>query len=297
MKKFLIKNWWISIPILPFILMALLHISIALGNYFSIDINIPNIYASDWFMFFGSYLGGSVTLLGVILTIRHSRQLHQHQISIGYLQKEEENVAEVLASLPVNQTLNIMGVYATGFRISDDDEINNIENSKETIREIYLCQTSLTQAKIKLAALSFILQDYNNCSSCKNKCNLNEIAPKFRATYEELESTIDKCLEYIYETIRARDNSLMYSSMLKENMECAKKEEQPLYSQERLDNLQKSHRDRIDIFKDFKAQNDELLKLRESSMPELISLSKQYFMIRKENCYKKCFEDWKGGQH
>ena len=60
-------RWWIvGIVAAPFVLMLFLHIGIAVGQYFKIDINVPNIAAADWFMFAGSYLGGAMTLLGYI---------------------------------------------------------------------------------------------------------------------------------------------------------------------------------------------------------------------------------------
>ena len=49
----------IGIFIIPFFIMICLHIGIALGRYFNININVPEITAADWFMFAGSYLGGS----------------------------------------------------------------------------------------------------------------------------------------------------------------------------------------------------------------------------------------------
>lgn len=66
--------WWIvAVIIMPFVVMLRLHIGIALGNYFHININVPNVDAATWFMFSGSYLGG------VIITLRHERNIHQYE--------------------------------------------------------------------------------------------------------------------------------------------------------------------------------------------------------------------------
>lgn len=291
-QKWLIKHWWILIPTLPFAIMFLLHISIALGNYFNININVPNIEASDWFMFFGSYLGGTIALIGVVITIKHSHQLHNHQINIQYLQKEQEVVAEAISNLPINQTLNIMGIYATGIWIDD----NAVEHSKENIREIYSCQTMITLSQIKLSTLSNIISDYSICSKCKEQCELKSIGPEFNEVYNTLVSAIDECLKYLYEYIRSRDASMRYSEMLKKNLSCLENNEPKVYTNSDLEKEKNSTRDRSNIFDDFQIANNKLLELRNTSLPRLITLHKSYFIVRQKNCSKKCFEDWKGGQ-
>lgn len=51
MKNRLSKWWFLVVLAVPFILMFCLHIGIALGNYFGININVPNVDASTWFVF------------------------------------------------------------------------------------------------------------------------------------------------------------------------------------------------------------------------------------------------------
>ena len=71
------KLWIAAVVVIPFILIFCLHIGIALGNYFGININVPNVDASTWFLFAGSYLGGVMTLAGVMITLKHERKIHQ----------------------------------------------------------------------------------------------------------------------------------------------------------------------------------------------------------------------------
>ena len=74
------RLWWIlGIATAPFILMLCLHLGLAIQRYFRFNINVPNVEAADWFMFAGSYLGGAMTLLGVIVTLKYERRLNQHQ--------------------------------------------------------------------------------------------------------------------------------------------------------------------------------------------------------------------------
>ena len=81
--------WWIlGIATAPFILMLCLHLGLAIQQYFRFNINVPNVEAADWFMFAGSYLGGAMTLLGVIVTLKYERRLNQHQQRIQSSEKE-----------------------------------------------------------------------------------------------------------------------------------------------------------------------------------------------------------------
>ena len=79
MKNKLSKWWFLVVLAIPFFLMLCLHIGIALGNYFGININVPNVDASTWFIFCGSYLGGTMTLAGVMITLKHERSIHQYE--------------------------------------------------------------------------------------------------------------------------------------------------------------------------------------------------------------------------
>ena len=47
MRKKLSKWWFLVIMAIPFVLMMCLHIGIAIGTYFGININVPGIEAED----------------------------------------------------------------------------------------------------------------------------------------------------------------------------------------------------------------------------------------------------------
>ena len=79
MKNKLSKWWFLAVLAIPLFLMLCLHIGIALGNYFGININVPNVDASTWFIFCGSYLGGIMTLAGVMVTLKHERGIRQYE--------------------------------------------------------------------------------------------------------------------------------------------------------------------------------------------------------------------------
>lgn len=83
--------WWIvAVITLPFVVMLGLHISIALGNYFRININVPNVDVATWFMFFGSYLGG------VMITLRHERNIHQYENRMENIEREKQTIGNAV---------------------------------------------------------------------------------------------------------------------------------------------------------------------------------------------------------
>lgn len=101
MKNKLSKWWFLVVLAIPFLLMLCLHIGIALGNYFGVNINVPNVDASTWFIFCGSYLGGTMTLAGVMLTLRHERNIHQYEKSMDSIEKEKDALGKAICNLNV----------------------------------------------------------------------------------------------------------------------------------------------------------------------------------------------------
>lgn len=88
--------WIVAVITLPFVVMLGLHISIALGNYFRININVPNVDVATWFMFFGSYLGGVMTLGGVMITLRHERNIHQYENRMENIEREKQTIGNAV---------------------------------------------------------------------------------------------------------------------------------------------------------------------------------------------------------
>lgn len=99
MKNRLSKWWFLIVIVIPFLLMFCLHVGIALGSYFGININVPNVDASTWFIFCGSYLGGTMTLAGVMITLRHERSIHQYEKALESIEKERNGLGKVICEL------------------------------------------------------------------------------------------------------------------------------------------------------------------------------------------------------
>ena len=101
MKNRFFKWWLLVIAFIPFILMLCLHIGIALGDYFGININIPGVNASDWFTFASGYLGGVMTLVGVVITLRYERNVQRYEEKLNYIEKEKENWGRAICELNI----------------------------------------------------------------------------------------------------------------------------------------------------------------------------------------------------
>lgn len=105
MKK---KLYMLTLIVIPLILMFLLHMCIAIGEYFDISINISNVFAKDWFLFYASYLGGCMTLVGVIFSISNERKLNQFQISMEAIEKEKIQLASLINQINVFLPVTIL---------------------------------------------------------------------------------------------------------------------------------------------------------------------------------------------
>lgn len=137
MKK---KFYMLVLIILPLTLMFLLHMCIAIGNYLNISININNVFAKDWFMFYASYLGGCMTLVGVIFSMSNERKLSQFQIGMEAIEKEKMKLASLINQinvfLPVTILQHFLGlaILKDGYDAKEIaiirrmiiDELNNI---------------------------------------------------------------------------------------------------------------------------------------------------------------------------
>lgn len=94
--------WWIiGIILTPFVIMAFLHVAIAIQKNIGFDFNVQGIAAADWFMFAGSYLGGAMTLLGVVATLKHEWNIHRHQHMIESIHKEQDALCKIISNLDV----------------------------------------------------------------------------------------------------------------------------------------------------------------------------------------------------
>lgn len=257
--------WWIVVIIaLPFVIMFGLHIGIALGNYFHVNINVPNIDAASWFMFFGSYLGGVMTLAGVMITLRYERQIHQCERSIENIEKEKEKVGkaicgfDLLAPRALYLQANEILASPTGFNPSDLVSLRLRVNEE------------MNKALLGNAELEFYTDIYfmqGNCAACRRPCELQTIIPEFVKIYNSVGSKLYDTHNTISDYILAIErNQARIAAGLRDQIE----------------NI-KPYQDKID------ASLEEIAKFNQKEIQQLMGLGRKYIGQKEQNAYKNCF--------
>ncbi|MDE5583591.1 MAG: hypothetical protein K2J08_07795 [Ruminococcus sp.] len=257
--------WLIAVVVaLPFLVMLGLHIGIALGNYFHININVPNIKAADWFMFFSSYLGGSMTLIGVTITLRYERNIHQYENALEKIEKEKEKIGNAICGfnllvpsslyLQVNEMLIPPKSASTSdivaIRLRVNEEMNKLLTSK--------------------AELEFTTDIYfmgGNCTTCKKPCGLQSTIPEFIKTYEAIGVKIYSTLSKINDYILVSERNIAY----------------------RYNGCENQIQDIKPYQNEINAALEEIAKFNENEIPHLKVLGRNYIEQKSQNAYKKCF--------
>ena len=187
MKNKLSKWWFLVVLAVPFILMFCLHIGIALGNYFGININVPNVDASTWFIFCGSYFGGTMTLAGVMITLKHERSIHQYEKALETIEKERDGLGKVICELnlfapnTLYQRFNGIRITSTGY---DSVEVSAVR--QQLAEEMQKINTTKLEAMFFTDAYVIPV----GCPTCKNPCRIPTILPEFQRIYENIGNRI-----------------------------------------------------------------------------------------------------------
>lgn len=257
-------GWIIAVITLPFIVMFGLHIGIALGNYFHININVPNIDASSWFMFFGSYLAGVMTLTGVLITLKHERKMHQYEKSLENIDKERERIGNAICGFNLLAPRSLYGqineMLVSPMGISSPDIIVLRQKVNEEMHKALVAKTELEFA----TDIFFMAGD---CAACKKPCKIQSIIPEFIKMYDLVGTKI-------YNTLNKIDN---YIFALERNQAC------------RLAGLETQTVDIKPYQAEIDAALEEIAKFNENEIQRLLVLGRTYIEQKKQNAYKKCF--------
>ena len=183
MKNKLSKWWFLVVLAVPFILMFCLHIGTALGNYFGININVPNVDASTWFIFCGSYLGGTMTLAGVMITLKHERSIHQYEKALETIEKERDGLGKVICELnlfaqnTLYQRFNGIRITSTGY---DSVEVSAVR--QQLAEEMQKINTTLQMIDTYIAACNqnaIRRALIANCQKTNQQCQLCGQPPEY----------------------------------------------------------------------------------------------------------------------
>ena len=257
--------WWIAAVIaLPFVVMLGLHIGIALGNYFHININVPNIDAASWFMFFGSYLGGVMTLAGVMITMKHERNIHQYENIIQNLEKEKEKIGNAICGFNL---LAPGALYTQIIEMCAASEKFNASN----MTAIRLCvNDEMQKVLMAKAELEFSTDIYfmtGNCAACKKPCGIQGIIPEFIKVYDSIGAKI-------YDTLSKINN---YILALERNQACSSA------------GLENQIVDIKPYQEEINTMLAEIAQYNQNEIQQLMVLGRKYIEQKKQNAYRKCF--------
>lgn len=283
--------WWIAaVAVLPFIVMLGLHIGIALGNYFHININIPNVDAADWFMFFSSYLGGSMTLVGVMITLQHERRIHNYEKLLEDIEKEKEELGKAICELnlfapsTLYQRFNSLHLTSEGYNSAEVAAIRQ-QISEEMQR--------INAEKIAVMLLTDIYEMTVKCAACKKPCRIQAILPEFQKTYEEVGGKIYNVFQMIDTYVVYCEQNAIYQALINNchsvNQQCKLLGQPSEYDEAVI----KEYESKI---VDVKLQQEEINKniieicnYNKDKIPQLISFVREYIFIKKQNASKQCF--------
>ena len=290
MKNKLSQWWFLVVLAIPFLLMFCLHIGIALGNYFGININVPNVDASTWFIFCGSYLGGTMTLAGVMLTLRHERNIHQYEKSMDSIEKEKDALGKAICDLNVfapntlYQQFNSLYITSKGY---DPAEVATIRQQlSEEMRKINA---------LKLETLFFtdIYAMTAGCSACKKPCRVQSILPEFQKIYEKVGSKLFELLQIVDAYVVVSVSNALYQALITNCQQSNQRHQAlgqpPEYNEAEIE----IHKNKII---DIEPQRENLLalmnevsKYNQNEIQQLSALVREYIATKQQNAYKKCF--------
>ncbi len=289
-KKF--NLYLLIIILLPFLIMLLLHIGIALGQYFNININVHNISASDWFMFAGSYLGGVITLFGVIITIKEERKLHKHQIMENDISKEQEKISKFISQINIHSPSMCYSEFKSILR---KNKLNDLPDFTLVYNHILEELKSINQLKSELFISTNIYNNYTKCNNCKISCNLPNICKEFYTTYEDTNNkiydTLCKMQNYIYdvELNATLDNIILnYETENSINMQQGKL---PTYTENQINDLKNQKKKTENEENKLNESLEEISKMALNELPKLMKLSKDYIYECKRIASQDCFNN------
>ena len=204
---------WIFIVIsIPFALMLGLHVTIALGNYFGVNINIDGVTAKDWFIFASSYLGGAMTLIGVMLTLKYERALQKRDEEIKNIELEQKNMGEILCKLDFLAPYDI---------IQDFYSLLNVPGKGYDSRSIALIKSKIIKEtsnihklRVELTVATDIYSKAINCPLGSNDCDITDVKLKFCELYDKVTFKLLDVLQQIKLYVEKEYNNSLYNVLI-----------------------------------------------------------------------------------
>ena len=284
MKKKRLWWWILGIATAPFILMLCLHLGLAIQRYFRFNINVPNVEAADWFMFAGSYLGGAMTLLGVIVTLKYERRLNQHQQRIQSIEKERERLFSIINRLDVFAPSSC---YLDFTSVMSVKEWNKRPDFTDVRRRIVDSMRELNQSSRDLQLGTDMCAQSADCARCKHICRLPTVQAEFRNTYTYMNTYLFDTLKlldtYIVDQCQnAAKDELIY--LYRESIAlCQSQGTVSQYDEKDIDDIQKLKKDLNPQNVELEKRLNEISAMNQKEMVCLINQVREYCALRIQN--------------
>lgn len=282
--------WILGIILTPFILMLFLHIGIAIQQYFKFDINVPNIAAADWFMFAGSYLGGAMTLLGVIATLKHERNIHRHQQMLDAIHKEQQALCNIISGFDVFVPLACNEEIASALNRQKFDELPDLSSAKRKILEQF---STLLRSKTELHLETNMCCPFPQCAMCKHPCRLPAIKAEFQNTYNvvytELYNALGK-LNSFADAVQQNyscDHRVHLITKLIAN--CKVTGEPCEYAEADIEKIQSEKKDLESLMTEVNASMAAVAAFDSKEIVQLVNLVREYVAVLEANAERNCF--------
>lgn len=270
--------WWIVWIILtPFILMILLHAGIAIQQYFKFDFNVPHIAAADWFMFAGSYLGGAMTLLGVMATLKHERNIHRHQLMLDAIHKEQDALSNIISNLNVFIPLACNAEITSALNNQCIDQKPDLSEANRRIMEE---MSLLLRSKAELHLQTNMYCASPQCEKCKKPCRLPEVKGEFRQIYDTVYNGLYDAYAKLNILISAITHNSECEQQIRHVAEYTEKDIEKLKSQKQdVEEVQTQSFQALQVVAEFDKKE----------IVQMISLVREYTAILETNAARKCF--------
>lgn len=287
------KHWVLGVIVAPLFLMLLLHLGIAVSEYTGFNFNIEGIDAADWFMFAGSYLGGAITLGGVVLTLKHERKVHQHQISIEAIRKEKELLSGIVCKLDI---------YAPSFILYHFWELEKTNTGykgtevAEVHRMIADQKRKLSQGKMNLFVNTDIYSPFSNCTGCKTPCKLAERCKEFREVYEKISQKIYDSFTLMDSYVSQCETNAIRDAMIQqyrlENSQSPLGQKCP-HSEQEIQEIEFKKKDVSESIEKLRESIAQIAQYGQNEIPKLANLTREYYSIKCQNTWIQCFSNEK----
>lgn len=291
MKKNKAPKWWLlAIVATPLLLMLCLHIGIALGQYFGININVPGIGAADWFLFAGSYLGGAMTLLGVVATLKHERSIHRHQLMIESIEKEKALLNSIVARLDFFAPSICYTEFASALSIY---ELNKHPDFSSARRRIAESMSSLNQASTDLLIGTDMKCQPTECNQCPHPCRLPAVRSEFCSIYDavgkQLYDVLAQLDAFVNDTYQNTIADKLINVYQQEMAQCKNTGTVSSHTERDIELARQRKVDLAAKKQELDVALQDIANCNQQERVRLINLSREYISLRLQNAKRDCF--------